>query len=76
MAKGIYDMPISKSWFGLNIIKDKDFDKAKCPICKKQMTYKDSPFVIEFACYNIKCKGYYRWLGSHGKNFFGHIYLD
>ena len=74
--KGIYGLPISISIFGNKKILHSDFEKAKCPICNKLMTYQENGFIIEFACENKKCKGYYRWLGGIEKSFVGNINIE
>lgn len=68
----LYNMPITKTWLGY-YHKAKDFDKAKCPICKKEMTYEQSVMNIRFACENKKCIGYFRWLEHHLKTMNGDI---
>lgn len=75
VIQSYYDMPITKTWLGY-YIKSKDFDKARCPICKKYMTYKSNCAVIEFACENTKCKGYFRWLNAIPKTLNGDIDLN
>lgn len=72
-----YGMPIKKHWLtGELYHSTEDFDKAKCPICKKLMTYEHSIYVIRFACENIKCKGYMLWLSRHSKTMNGNINLN
>ena len=73
MEKTLYGMKETENIFG-KVIKSSEFYKAKCPICKHNMDYEESPICIRFACVNLDCQqGYLRWTPNYRKTFFGHI---
>jgi hypothetical protein len=77
--KGLYEMNISEGGL-FDMFKfyynSKEFNNAKCPLCKETMTYENSLSSIRFSCKNSNCIGYLRWFEHYRLSFNGHMGFD